>query len=107
MQHCMATTPLHHPKQPGAYSAPTTGQPGYINGEHALAGFGQADLYVALIPRAEANATILANHYSRRIVANSYIHLGVWVGGVRRGVLQFGYALNPVAGAARSSPAPR
>ncbi len=42
---------------------------------------------------------IIASHYSGCIVNNSYIHLGVWIGGVLRGALQFGYVLNPVAGA--------
>ncbi|WP_178084348.1 hypothetical protein [Pseudomonas sp. F(2018)] len=95
----MATKKDHHPAQPGNYSAPSTDLVGYFNGEQALAGFGCRAFYVALIPRAEANRIILANHYSRRIVANSYVHLGCWVDGVMRGVLQFGYALNPVAGA--------
>lgn len=95
----MATKKDHHPAQPGNYSAPSTDLVGYFNGDQALAGFGCRAFYVALIPRAEANRIIVANHYSRRIVANSYVHLGCWVDGVMRGVLQFGYALNPVAGA--------
>lgn len=49
--------------------------------------------------RPRRNRMIIANHYSGCIVNNSYIHLGVWTGGVLRGALQFGYALNPVAGA--------
>ncbi|KGM34767.1 phage Mu Mom-like protein [Inquilinus limosus MP06] len=60
-----------------------------------MLGFGSASLYVALIPRAEACEAIRANHYSGRVVNNSYVHLGVWVGGERLGVLQLGYALNP------------
>lgn len=95
----MATKKDHHPAQPGEYTPPTTDQVGYFNGQLALAGFGCSAFYIALIPRAEANRIIIANHYSGRIVMNSYIHLGVWVEGVMRGVLQFGYALNPVAGA--------
>ncbi|MEE1950980.1 hypothetical protein V0R48_18525 [Pseudomonas alcaligenes] len=95
----MASRKDHHPAQPGNYNPPASEQVGYIMGEHALAGFGCSSFYIALIPRAEANRIIIANHYSGRIVNNSYIHLGVWVGGVMRGVLQFGYALNPVAGA--------
>ena len=38
---------------------------------------------------------IVANHYSGRVVNNSYIHLGVWVAGELLGALQLGYALNP------------
>ncbi|MCY1215740.1 hypothetical protein D9M72_275930 [compost metagenome] len=95
----MATRKDHHPAQPGEFMAPTSDQVGYIQGQHAVAGFGCRTFYIALIPRAKANQVIRENHYSRRIVNNSYIHLGVWVDGVMRGVLQFGYALNPVAGA--------
>ena len=38
---------------------------------------------------------VIAHHYSRRIVNNSYVHLGVFWQGALSGVLQFGYALNP------------
>ncbi|SED37828.1 hypothetical protein [Pseudomonas anguilliseptica] len=89
--------PSYHPQHPGTFTAPTTTQPGFIEGTEATAGFGHRDFYIAVIPRAEAVSIIRANHYSRRIVSNSFIHLGVWVDGVMRGVLQFGYALNPRA----------
>lgn len=89
----------HHPAAPGQFTPPTTDQVGYLNGSEALAGFGSRSFYVAQLPRAEANQMIITNHYSGRIVNNSYIHLGVWIGGVLRGALQFGYALNPLAGA--------
>jgi hypothetical protein len=95
MESRMANRPEHHPPQVGHYRAPETDVSGYFFSEHGVAGFGCRDFYVAAIPRADAVAVILANHYSRRIVANSYVHLGVFVGGERLGVLQFGYMLNP------------
>jgi hypothetical protein len=92
----MAKRPAHHPAPAAPFLPPTSLAPGYILGaDRAVLGFGSADLYVALMPRAEACAVIVANHYSGRVVNNSYIHLGVWVGGERLGVLQLGYALNP------------
>lgn len=92
----MAKRPAHHPAPAAPFLPPTSSAPGYILGaDRAVLGFGSADLYIALIPRPEACAVIVAHHYSGRVVNNSYIHLGVWVGGVRLGVLQFGYALNP------------
>lgn len=90
-----ATRPKHHPPIPGAYQPPAAEHAGYIVGETGLAGFGCRDFFVATIPRAEAVRLILANHYSRRIVANSYIHLGVYLAGELLGVLQFGYAMSP------------
>jgi len=88
--------PAHHPPTPGKYDHPQTDIPGYIAGELATAGFGSRQFYVAHIPRADAVAVILAKHYSRRVVNNSYIHLGVFMEQELVGVLQFGYALNPV-----------
>lgn len=60
-------------------------------------GFGEANFYVALIDRKAANATIVANHYSRRTYNGSTLHLGVWVDGRMLGVLQYGYAMNPAS----------
>jgi hypothetical protein len=45
----------------------------------------------------EAKAIITAFHYSRRVVNNSYLHLGVYIDGSMIGVLQFGYMLNPAS----------
>ncbi|WP_263147927.1 hypothetical protein [Pseudomonas sp. RIT-PI-AD] len=95
----MATKPHHHPADPGQWTPPTTDVPGYILGTLAPAGFGRADFYVALISRKTACDLIIRHHYSHRVVSNSYLHLGAWVDGVLRGVLQFGYAMNPVTGA--------
>lgn len=85
----------HHPPVPGIVRRPTSDDPGYIYGTLGLAGFGCRGFYLATIPRAQAAATILEHHYSHRIVNNSYVHLGVFLGGELMGVLQFGYALNP------------
>ena len=93
----MARKP-HHPPLPGTYVPPTSETPGYILGETAVAGFGVRGLYVAWIPSREARALIIANHYSRRVVNNSYVNLGVYLAGDRVGALQFGYALNPHRG---------
>ena len=71
---------------------------GYIYGSSgAVGGFGGRDFYVAAIPRKMAVETIIRHHYSKRIVNNSYVHLGVFIDGVFCGVLQFGYAMNPRA----------
>lgn len=91
----MAERPKHHPPIPGRYHLPESDTPGYLWGEEGLAGFGSRPLCVAAIPRAQAAEIILANHYSRRVVQNSYVHLGVFLEGDLLGVLQFGYSLNP------------
>jgi adenine modification enzyme len=91
---------LHHPPIPGMYHQPETNDVGFINGTNSVAGFGCRDFYVAMIPRALAVEIITTHHYSRRIVNNSYIHLGVFLAGKLQGVLQFGYALNPACAGA-------
>lgn len=68
-----------------------------LRGRREAIGFGEAGFYVALIDRALANATIIANHYSRRVYSASTLHLGVFVGGRFEGVLQYGYAMNPAS----------
>lgn len=60
-----------------------------------MQGFGSKDFYVAQIPCKDAKAIITRFHYSKRVVNNSYIHLGVYLEGALEGVLQFGYALCP------------
>lgn len=70
--------------------------PGYISGaDGRTLGFGTRAFYVALMPRGQACAIIRERHYSGRVVNNSYVHLGVYVGGLISGVLQLGHALNP------------
>lgn len=87
--------PSYHPPICGDYSLPISETPVYFSGRSGLAGFGSRQFSVAQIPRKQACEIIVANHYSRRIVQNSYIHLGVFLSGELVGVLQFGYALNP------------
>lgn len=70
--------------------------PSLIGARDAI-GFGSPDFYVAIIGRDEANAIIIANHYSRRIYRGTTLHLGVWIGGELLGVLQYGYAMNPAS----------
>lgn len=85
----------YHPPKAGTYDPPNGEQPDYLMGENGVQGFGKNSLYVAAIPSARAREVIISRHYSRRIVNNSYVHLGVYHQGEFRGVLQFGYALNP------------
>ena len=61
-------------------------------------GFGDGIFSVREIHRDHANAIISRNHYSRKFVNNSYVHLGVFIDGELLGVLQFGYAINPASG---------
>lgn len=66
-----------------------------IEGEKAIAGYGTRWFYIGVVPKHLACRMIIENHYSRRIVMNSYVHLGVFIDGHLRGVLQLGYAMNP------------
>lgn len=91
----LMTRKPHHPPLPGPFNPPENDLPDYIRGDAAVAGFGCRSFYVATIARRTACEIIIAHHYSRRIVNNSYVHLGVWIDGTLVGVLQFGYALNP------------
>ena len=91
----MAARKPHHPPEPGAWLAPAGGDPAPIFGDRAIAGFGERSFYVAVVPRHVACRLVVEHHYSRRVVANSYVHLGVFHAGRLRGVLQWGYALNP------------
>lgn len=69
-------------------------------GEARVTGFGSPDFHVAEIHREQANAIVRRRHYSGTVVANSYVHLGVFIGGELLGVLQLGYAMNPASGGA-------
>ena len=79
--------------------------PRWIEGDKALIGqpdalgFGTDALYVALIPKVQADAIIAANHYSRSAVWSSSVHLGVYADEQIIGALQFGPAMNPASGA--------
>lgn len=68
---------------------------GSLFGNRTVVGFGNLEFYVKEIDRNNAIELIKANHYSKKVYAGSYIHLGVFMGGVLVGVLQFGAALNP------------
>lgn len=84
----------YHPPKPSPYAPPEDDRPGYLVGA-GVQGFGKRGLYLAAIPAARAREIIVTRHYSHRVVNNSYVHLGVYHDGQFRGVLQFGYALNP------------
>lgn len=73
-----------------------TGQGGLI-GHDEISGFGNHAFRVSLINRDKANDVIRRNHYSGSIVNNSYLHLGVFAGRDLKGVLQYGYAMNPAS----------
>ena len=48
------------------------------------------DLRVAAISSSDANALIRKLHYSRKVVMNSQLHLGVFLGTRLEGAMQFG-----------------
>lgn len=85
----------HHPPDPGPYERPWSDVPRPIAGRDAIAGFGDRWFFVAVIAPAVARRMIVEHHYSGRYVNNSYVHLGVFMNGLLRGVMQFGYAMTP------------
>jgi hypothetical protein len=66
-------------------------------GEPECIGFGREDFYVKEIDRKEANNYIVKNHYSGKFYNATYIHLGLFVNDTLSGVLQYGYAMNPMS----------
>jgi adenine modification enzyme len=70
---------------------------GSLWGSRDVIGFGSPDFHIREIPRKEANAIIIKNHYSKKVcnAATTHIHLGVFIEGDLLGVLQYGYAMNP------------
>ena len=62
-----------------------------------IIGFGDIGFLLREIPRKQANDIILENHYSHKFYNLSYIHLGVFINQALKGVLQFGYAMNPLS----------
>lgn len=66
-------------------------------GEPECMGFGTEDFYVKEIDRNEANEYIIKNHYSGKYYNATYIHLGLIVKNELKGVLQYGYAMNPAS----------
>lgn len=71
---------------------------GALFGKRTIVGFGDSDFHIKEIGRTIANDLIIQNHYSKKVYAGTSIHLGVYMGGVLVGVLQFGAALNPASG---------
>lgn len=66
-------------------------------GESQCIGFGTDEFYIKEIDRKLANEIIIKNHYSKKIYNASYIHLGVFYKNNIKGVLQYGYAMNPAS----------
>ena len=66
-------------------------------GDSELLGFGLDDFYIKEVDRKEANKIIVENHYSKKFYNATYIHLGLFVDGIIKGVLQYGYAMNPAS----------
>jgi hypothetical protein len=67
-------------------------------GQPDVIGFGVEGFFVMEMPRDEANALIVENHYSEKFYSASNLHLGVYTAEGVRGVLQFGPAMNPASG---------
>lgn len=66
-------------------------------GPKEIIGYGTHELCVKEIERDLANDIIVKNHYSKKFYNASYIHLGVFFMGDLKGVLQYGYAMNPAS----------
>ena len=66
-------------------------------GEPECIGFGTNEFYIKQIDRKIANDLIVKNHYSGKFYNATYIHLGLFVNEEIKGVLQYGYAMNPVS----------
>lgn len=62
-----------------------------------IIGYSNGLLSVREIDRKKANEIIITNHYSHKIYAASYIHLGVFIKDELIGVLQYGSAMNPAS----------
>jgi hypothetical protein len=62
-------------------------------------GFGKSDFNVTEVSRDLANRVVMENHYSKKhdSIAHNKINLGVNKDGVLKGILQFGYAMNPAS----------
>jgi len=75
---------------------------GSLWGEKEVVGFGNYAFRVVEIGKPEANAVIIANHYSKKTATDAHTRLcyAVEIDGERMGVLQFGYAMNPASGSA-------
>jgi hypothetical protein len=67
-------------------------------GHKDIIGYGTSKFYVKEIDRKDANKIIIKNHYSKKVYNGSYVNLGVFINGLLKGVLQYGYAMNPASG---------
>lgn len=66
---------------------------------HAVpSGYGAEEFSVHDIPRDDANALIIKNHYSHKVFGLSGHHHGVYIDGALVGVLQWGPGMNPASG---------
>lgn len=66
-------------------------------GDKECLGFGSEDFYVKEIDRKLAIEVIKKNHYSGKVYNGTYINLGLFVNNELKGVLQYGYAMNPAS----------
>ena len=66
-------------------------------GSPEVIGFGDEDFNIIEVDRNFANKLIKENHYSKKVYAGSYIHLSVMSKKEVKGILQFGYAMNPAS----------
>jgi hypothetical protein len=66
-------------------------------GEPECIGFGTDEFYVKEIDKKLSKNIIIKNHYSKKVCndATTHIHLGVYYNNILKGVLQYGYAMNP------------
>jgi hypothetical protein len=67
-------------------------------GHKEIIGYGTSEFYVKEIDRKDANKIIIKNHYSKKVYNGTYVNLGVFINGLLKGVLQYGYAMNPASG---------
>lgn len=68
-----------------------------LYGEKECLGFGGDEFYIKEIDRDLAIDIIKKNHYSKKVYNATYIHLGLFVNKQLKGVLQYGYAMNPAS----------
>lgn len=70
---------------------------GSLWGESECVGFGTDEFYVKEIDKKLSKDIIIKNHYSKKVCndATTHIHLGVFYKEKLKGVLQYGYAMNP------------
>lgn len=66
-------------------------------GDPELLGFGSDVFYIKEIDRNQANKIVVENHYSKKFYNATYIHLGLFIDEEIKGVLQYGYAMNPAS----------